>query len=109
MFIDNPVNEEYKDLLRSLGEDASPGSNEHERIKVKVQLKSTIDIYNKLHNLTESLNGLPGKIGKIVDRLIESNEKLSKANEKHSKRQNWLTFGLVLATVGLIIATLWPR
>lgn len=78
MFIDNPVKEEYEDLIKWISGGSDPMSVKHEEAKTKIQLKSTIDIYNKLHNLVESLNGLPGKIGNITDRLIASNEKTFK-------------------------------
>lgn len=42
-----------------------------------------------------------------VNKIIESNKKLSKSNDKHSKWMKWLTFALVfVAVVQLVIKVL---
>jgi len=107
MFIENPIKEDYSSLVKTLSDDFKTISVKYGKTTAKIQLKSTIDIYNKLHNLVESLNYLPGKIEKTTDRLIESSEKLSRSNEKYLFWQTVLTGALVLATIGLIIATLF--
>ncbi len=41
----------------------------------------------------------------LVDRLIESNEKLSASNERHDKVLTWLTGALVFVGIAQVVAT----
>lgn len=59
-----------------------------------------------LKNLDIRIFELSKKLYDMTDKMIKSNEELTRAQSKHLLWQNILTGALVLATIGLIIASI---
>jgi hypothetical protein len=106
--IEDQINKELAEFDK-LVEEASAldfGSLSHNKAMAKLQAFSAKVLSLDLKNLDQRIFELPIKLDQMVKSFIESNEKTSKANERYLRWQNILAGALVLATCGLIIATL---
>ncbi len=65
-----------------------------------VDAKVGLEVKRELAKLAAGISSIMEKIPVSVQKMIDSNEKLSRANSRYAKALCWLTAGLVL--VGLL-------